>query len=157
MSILNRFSISSARRSSSGWASSPISKEEGTRAGQMAGQISETLKQKRRAQAMAAQHQVAVQVSKSFLGRTIRVLVEKEASGQDLKGAQISSWEHGLIRTGETHLPLTGRYLVARGEADAPDIDGRVYIRGKLPLGEFAHVKVIGHTDYDFIAEPACV
>ena len=45
-------------------------------------------------------------------------------------------------------------YLVARGEADAPDIDGRVYIRGKLPVGEFARVKIIGHTDYDLIAEP---
>jgi ribosomal protein S12 methylthiotransferase len=45
-------------------------------------------------------------------------------------------------------------FLVGRGEADAPDIDGRVYIRGKLPIGEFAHVKVISHTDYDLIAEP---
>ena len=48
----------------------------------------------------------------------------------------------------------TRNYLVARGEADAPDIDGRVYVRGKLPLGEFARVKIIGHTDYDLIAEP---
>ena len=47
-----------------------------------------------------------------------------------------------------------GSYLVGRGEADAPDIDGRVYVRGKLPIGEFAQVKVIGHTDYDLIAEP---
>jgi ribosomal protein S12 methylthiotransferase len=44
---------------------------------------------------------------------------------------------------------------VARGEADAPDIDGRVYIRGELPIGRFANVRVIGHTDYDLIAEPA--
>ncbi len=44
---------------------------------------------------------------------------------------------------------------MARGEADAPDIDGRVYVRGQLPLGEFAQVKIIGHTDYDLIAE-AC-
>jgi len=49
---------------------------------------------------------------------------------------------------------LKGRYLVARGEADAPDIDGRIYVRGKLPIGEFARVKIIGHTDYDLIAEP---
>ena len=42
----------------------------------------------------------------------------------------------------------------ARGEADAPDIDGRIYIRGKLPIGAFAQVKVIGHTDYDLIAKP---
>jgi ribosomal protein S12 methylthiotransferase len=44
-------------------------------------------------------------------------------------------------------------YLVGRGEADAPDIDGRVYIRGKLPIGEFARVRIIGHTDYDLIAK----
>jgi ribosomal protein S12 methylthiotransferase len=48
----------------------------------------------------------------------------------------------------------TKKYLVARGEADAPDIDGRVYVRGKLPIGEFARVKIVGHTDYDLIAEP---
>ena len=53
------------------------------------------------------------------------------------------------------HLSLVTRhFLVGRGEADAPDIDGRVYVRGKLPVGEFATVKVIGHTDYDLIAEP---
>ena len=50
---------------------------------------------------------------------------------------------------------LRGRYQVARGEADAPDIDGRVYVRGQLPLGQFASVKVVGHTDYDLIAQPA--
>jgi len=44
--------------------------------------------------------------------------------------------------------------LVARGEADAPDIDGRVYVLGRLPVGEFATVKVVGHTDYDLVAEP---
>jgi ribosomal protein S12 methylthiotransferase len=131
------------------------SQEEGTRAGKMAGQISDKIKQKRRERAMAAQHEVAVQVAESFMGRTIRVLVEKDASAQDLKGARISSWEHGLIRANDTHEPLKGRYLVARGEADAPDIDGRVYVRGKLPLGEFARVKVMAHTDYDLIAEPA--
>ena len=53
-----------------------------------------------------------------------------------------------------TSSPVTRHFLVARGEADAPDIDGRVYVRGKLPVGEFARVKIIGHTDYDLIAEP---
>jgi ribosomal protein S12 methylthiotransferase len=47
----------------------------------------------------------------------------------------------------------TLNYLTARSEADAPDIDGRVYVCGALPVGEFAKVKVIGHTDYDLIAE----
>jgi ribosomal protein S12 methylthiotransferase len=130
------------------------SQEEGTRAGGMAGQLADSVKQERRERAMAAQHEVAVQVAESFVGRTIRVLVEKQASAKDLNAARISSWEHGLIRS-ESALRngLKGSYLVARGEADAPDIDGRVYIRGRLPVGEFARVKVIGHTDYDLIAE----
>jgi ribosomal protein S12 methylthiotransferase len=131
------------------------SQEEGTRAGQMAGQLSDKVKQERRQRAMAAQHEIAVQVSESFVGREIKVVVEGEASAKELKGARISSWEHGLIRGADEHTgTLKGRYLVARGEADAPDIDGRVYVRGKLPIGEFARVKVIGHTDYDLIGEP---
>jgi len=131
------------------------SQEEGTRAGQMAGQLPDKVKQKRRQLAMAAQHEIAMQVSESFVGRELKVLVEGEASAKELKSARISSWEHGLIRDNDDQMSqLKGRYLVARGEADAPDIDGRVYVRGKLPLGEFARVKIIAHTDYDLIAEP---
>jgi ribosomal protein S12 methylthiotransferase len=131
-----------------------FSQEEGTRAGQMAGQIPSKAKRQRRARAMAAQHKVAVGVAESFVGRTLRVLVENEATAKELKNARISSWEHGLIRSNDAHAgKLRGSYLVARGEADAPDIDGRVYVRGDLPKGEFSQVKVVGHTDYDLIAE----
>ena len=131
------------------------SQEDGTIAGKMAGQLSDKVKQRRREQAMAAQHEVARAVSESFMGRTLKVLVEGEASAKELKAAKVASWEHGLIRETDEHTAqLKGRYLVARGEADAPDIDGRVYVRGKLPVGRFARVRVIGHTDYDLIAEP---
>jgi ribosomal protein S12 methylthiotransferase len=131
------------------------SQEEGTRAGKMAGQIPARIKQQRRDAAMAAQHEVAVEVAGSFVGRTIRALVETQATAKELKSARISSWEHGLIRGEDTHTDrLRGKYLVARGEADAPDIDGRVYVRGQAALGEFVRVKVIAHTDYDLIAEP---
>lgn len=131
------------------------SPEEGTRAGSMRGQISEVIKRQRRERAMAEQLHVARKVSKVFVGRHIRVLVEKEANARELKQAQIHSWEHGLARSEEVHVePPKGRYLLARGQADAPDIDGRVYIRGQLPIGAFATVHVIGHTDYDLIAEP---
>jgi ribosomal protein S12 methylthiotransferase len=130
------------------------SREEGTRAGKMTGQIPDAVKKKRRGQAMAAQLRVAKQISESFVGRELKALVEAEANAKELRNANISSWEHGLIRGRDGHTgQLQGRYLVARGEADAPDIDGRIYVRGKLPLGEFARVKIIGHTDYDLIAE----
>jgi ribosomal protein S12 methylthiotransferase len=133
------------------------SKEDGTRAGAMSGQISDKLKQKRRELAMAAQHKIARQISESFVGQEIEVLVEGEAKEKQLQSANVSSWEHGLMRTAETKNSKfkLQNYLVGRGEADAPDIDGRIYIRGKLPVGEFTRVKVIGHTDYDLIAEPA--
>ncbi len=132
------------------------SKEDGTRAGAMTGQIPDKLKQQRRKLAMAAQHKIARQVSESFVGREIKVLVEGKAGAKQLQAANVSSWEHGLLRDRETLNPQlsTLNYLIARGEADAPDIDGRVYVRGRLPVGEFARVKVIGHTDYDLIAGP---
>ncbi|MCU0770174.1 MAG: MiaB/RimO family radical SAM methylthiotransferase [Verrucomicrobia bacterium] len=130
------------------------SKEDGTRAGVMAGQVPAREKQRRREQAMAAQHAVAVRVAESFVGRTLKVLVEGEATAKQLQQARVSSWEHGLIRAPDGHVAqLKGRYRVARGEADAPDIDGRVYIRGEVPIGQFADVRVIGHTDYDLMAE----
>jgi ribosomal protein S12 methylthiotransferase len=132
------------------------SQEDGTRAGAMAGQLSDKVKQKRRELAMAVQHEVATAVSESFMGRTLKVLVEGQADARQLQEARVSSWEHGLIRDKDAHLgQLRGQYLVARGEADAPDIDGRVYVRGQLAPGGFANVKIIGHTDYDLIAEPA--
>jgi hypothetical protein len=28
-----------------------------------------------------------------------------------------------------------------------------VYVRGRLPAGEFHRVRVVGHTDYDLLAE----
>jgi ribosomal protein S12 methylthiotransferase len=132
------------------------SKEDGTRAGAMAGQLSDKVKQKRRELAMAAQHKVAVQVSENFFGREIKVLVEGQANEKQLQSANVSSWEHGLMREQESRHSLlaTRHYQVARGEADAPDIDGRVYVRGKLAIGKFAKVKVVGHTDYDLLAEP---
>jgi ribosomal protein S12 methylthiotransferase len=135
----------------------PYSKEDGTRAGAMSGQIPGKVKQKRRELAMAEQHKVAVAVSESFVGRKIKALVEGKADAKQLQAANVSSWEHGLLREAETKNSKLRieNFLAARGEADAPDIDGRVYIRGKLPIGEFANVKIIGHTDYDLIARPA--
>jgi len=132
------------------------SKEDGTRAGAMTGQVGDKIKQKRRELAMAAQHEVAVEVSESFVGRELKVLVEGEANAKQLQAANVSSWEHGLIRETDQHRgQMKGHYFVGRGEADAPDIDGRIYVRGKVPVGGFVRVKIVGHTDYDLIGEPA--
>ncbi|MDE3066677.1 MAG: 30S ribosomal protein S12 methylthiotransferase RimO [Verrucomicrobiota bacterium] len=132
------------------------SREEGTRAGAMAGQIPDAVKRRRRRLAMAEQHKIAAQASKVFVGREIKVLVEGQADAARWQSANVSSWEHGWLRDGKPAHPLraAGHVLVARGEADAPDIDGRVYVRGRLPVGEFATVRIVGHADYDLLAEP---
>jgi ribosomal protein S12 methylthiotransferase len=139
------------------------SHEEGTRAAKMAGQVPEKIKKKRRDLAMAEQLKTSRELGAAQVGRKFRVLLEKEAAARDLAECNVSSWEHGLIRQegGESEGLLKGSYLVARGEADAPDIDGRVYVRAVrganriLVPGEFATVQVIGHSDYDLIARPA--
>lgn len=136
------------------------SQEEGTRAANMMGQVSDLVKRERRERAMAEQLKLARTISESFVGRELKVLVERKATDQDLSSASIRSWEHGQLRHGgpedvrkELHFGKTS-YVVARGEADAPDIDGRVYVVGRAPIGEFTRVRVVGHTDYDLIARP---
>jgi ribosomal protein S12 methylthiotransferase len=124
----------------------------------MEGQVGWAVKKRRQQRAMAEQMKIARQISASRVGREAVALIEREAGVGDLKTAEIRSWEHGLIRPAarspSANMGAAGRYWVARGEADAPDIDGRVYVLGKAAAGEFARVKIIGHTDYDLIAEP---
>jgi ribosomal protein S12 methylthiotransferase len=98
------------------------SQEEGTRGAKMPDQILPKVKEARWHKLMALQQHIAGEVSKSYVGRTIKVLVEEPG--------------------------------VARGEADAPDIDGRVYVPRELPVGEFVDVKITGYQDYDLLALP---
>ena len=56
---------------------------------------------------------------------------------------------------GRTVRVLVDEPGVARGEGDAPDIDGRVYVPRELPVGAFATVTINGHHDYDLLALPA--
>jgi ribosomal protein S12 methylthiotransferase len=55
---------------------------------------------------------------------------------------------------GRTVKVLVDEVGVARGETDAPDIDGRVYVPRELPVGRFAQVTINGHHDYDLLALP---
>eukprot|EP01012_Entosiphon_sulcatum_P032269 TRINITY_DN41060_c0_g1_i1.p1 TRINITY_DN41060_c0_g1~~TRINITY_DN41060_c0_g1_i1.p1 ORF type:complete len:472 (+),score=75.97 TRINITY_DN41060_c0_g1_i1:251-1666(+) len=57
--------------------------------------------------------------------------------------------------TGRTIRALIEEPGVARGEADAPDIDGRIYVPLTLPVGKFVDVKITGYEDYDLLALPA--
>jgi len=98
------------------------SQEEGTRGAKMPDQILPKVKEARWHTLMGLQRQIAAEVSKGYVGKTLKVLVEEPG--------------------------------VARGEADAPDIDGRVYVPRELPVGEFVEVKITGYQDYDLLALP---
>jgi ribosomal protein S12 methylthiotransferase len=63
--------------------------------------------------------------------------------------------EHGATQVGRTLKVLVEEPGVARGEADAPDIDGRVYLPITLPVGEFVNVRITGFENYDLLALPA--
>lgn len=130
------------------------SHEEGTRASRMSQLIADEVKQERRDRAMAEQLLVSRAHGLAQVGREMRVLLEEQAKAKDLPPVDVSSWEHGLVRSGEdAGKGLRGKWTVGRGEADAPDIDGRVYVRGALGAGEFARVRVVKSTDYDLLAE----
>ena len=133
------------------------SQQEGTRAANMEGQVSGALKQRRQRRAMEEQLKIARQISAARVGSEAVVLVEREAAGRDLEVAQVRSWEHGLIRSASSSPSMSQgrrrRFWVARSQADAPDIDGRVYVQGGALAEEFVRVRIIGHTDYDLIAE----
>ena len=55
---------------------------------------------------------------------------------------------------GKTLKVLVEETGVARAEADAPDIDGRVYVSPSLPVGSFTNVTITGSKDYDLLALP---
>ncbi len=91
--------------------------------------VPETVKEERRARFMAAQESISAARLRAKIGRTMTVLVDEVRSD----GA------------------------VARSAADAPEIDGLVYIENteRLRPGEFAQVRVTRADTHDLWAVPA--
>ena len=108
---------------------------------------------------MEVQQKVSAQYGESQLGKIIRVLPEKLASASEFQMAQIHSWEHGHLRgqsqqTSTIELDENELFMVCRGHADAPDIDGRIYVpAGDIVEGEFIDVTITGYSDYDLFGE----
>ena len=60
--------------------------------------------------------------------------------------------EQARAATGQRLRVLVESRGIARGEMDAPEVDARVFVPEKLPIGEFAEVRVVGAQDYDLVA-----
>jgi ribosomal protein S12 methylthiotransferase len=106
------------------------SQEEGSRAAKLPCQVPDAVKRERHARAMALQQQLCRERNAAMVGRRMRVLVDRPSNRKQFA-------------------------LIARGEADAPDIDGRIYLAEKdLRAGEFLDVTVTGSSEYDLTAKP---
>lgn len=105
------------------------SREEGTRAFQMEGQIPEELKHERFKRVMEVQESITAEWNASRVDRTLRVLIDEKASEKDL-------W-------------------IGRSAADAPEVDGEVLVRSRTPLeiGSFVDATVTDAMDHDLFAE----
>jgi ribosomal protein S12 methylthiotransferase len=108
----------------------PYSAEPGTPMGRMEGQIPDEVKQQRVEELMLAQQEVAFARARRQIGRTMQVLIDRPA-GRDAEDG-----------------------FVARGEAQAPDIDSVTFVHGGNPHpGQIVNVKVTDFQAYDLVAE----
>jgi ribosomal protein S12 methylthiotransferase len=105
------------------------SREEGTAAAAMEGQIPERVKKSRYAKLMKSQQRVSFRRNRALVGRVEPVLVEGYSE--------------------ETELLLRGRCI-----RQAPDIDGQVYITaGNAEIGDIVDLRITDSSDYDLIGE----
>ena len=106
----------------------PYSLEVGTPAVKLDGHLPEEVKVERRNRLMSAQQEIGLAWSRSQVGKTLEVIID----GLD---------------------PDAPNYLLARGTADAPEIDCLVRVKGKnLRPGDFTQAKVTAADGYDLHA-----
>jgi ribosomal protein S12 methylthiotransferase len=103
------------------------SREEGTHAATLPGQVGERVKQRRWERVMETQAGVAARRARAQVGRELEVLVE-----------------------GEGDRPGT---LVGRGRDQAPEIDGLIHLRGMAEPGDLVRARVTAAEVYDLEAE----
>ena len=107
----------------------PYSQEEGTPAASFPDQIDEQVKQDRYDTLMQTQLEISAELQRAKIGSTVTVLCE----GYDV----VAGTHYG------------------RSEADAPDVDGKVYFSSpvRVPAGTFVDVKITDALDYDLVGE----
>jgi len=87
------------------------------------------------------------------LERQVTARVRQQRRGRVMAAQQAVSREllHGMI--GQTLRVLMDREGEGRSQMDAPDIDGKVFVRGKAKAGEFVNVRITGAKEYDLKGE----
>ena len=99
------------------------SEEEGTGAAHLDDNIPRQVKDDRKNILLDIQHEISLDRNESFVGKTLKVLVDQE-------GENVS---------------------VGRTEYDSPEIDNIVHIQGKVDKGNFVRVKIESANEYELI------
>jgi ribosomal protein S12 methylthiotransferase len=100
--------------------------EEGTTSAPLGDPVPASDKQARFEHLMELQQGISMQINQSYVGKTLDVLVE--------------GFDNGIS--------------VGRSYRDAPEIDGLVFIEGKLELGQIVPVRITGAMAYDLTGVP---
>jgi len=100
------------------------SREENTAAYDLADQVPEAVKRRRRAELMEVAAEISLDKSRGFIGREIEVMVEGSAPGRATR-------------------------LRARTSAQAPEIDGMVLLSGEAEPGEIVRARIERASTYD--------
>jgi ribosomal protein S12 methylthiotransferase len=100
------------------------SREENTAACDLAGQLSEGVKRRRRAELMEVAAEISLEKNRGLVGRELEVMVEGAAPGRATR-------------------------LRARTSAQAPEIDGMVLLSGEAEPGEIVRARIERASTYD--------
>ncbi|MCB0825338.1 MAG: 30S ribosomal protein S12 methylthiotransferase RimO [Armatimonadetes bacterium] len=104
-----------------------FSREPGTPAHDMDGQVPKKIKDERYDRLMRAQKPISLGINKGWEGKSIRVLVDEVKDG----------------------------WMAGRSFRDAPEIDGWVYAKGDAQPGQFVEVRITEGREYDLIGHIA--
>lgn len=102
-----------------------FSREPGTPSYDMPNQVPPEVKQRRYDELMLLQQEIALEVNRAWVGKSLRVLVDDERQG----------------------------WLIGRSHRDAPEIDGLVYVPGSGRSGQFLEVNITDAEPYDLFGE----
>jgi len=106
-----------------------FSREEGTPAYDFPQQISVRIKKERLKELMLTQQSISKEINSSYIGKEVEVLVDEIQSGMP-------------------------KIAIGRTKGDAPEIDGKVVIRGdEIQVGKLIKVKVTEASEYDLVGE----
>ena len=102
------------------------SEEEGTTAADLDDNIPVEVKNERKNQIIELQHDISLERNESFIGKTLRVLIDQSENNIG----------------------------VGRTEYDSPEIDNIVNIEGQVEKGQFVNIQIESANEYELIGKP---